>query len=97
MLSLSGVFFAAFSFVDLFVVVGFSVVAFSVVAFFSGDSSSSLSPSGCRMQLWLCSQRVLSLQSGGLASPRHATRCKGWDGSNPRRQRMPRQGGQTKE
>src|SRR5436190_13431728 len=40
------------------------------------------------MQLWLCSQRVLSLQSGGLASPRHATRCNGWDGLNPRPQRI---------
>ena len=43
---------------------------------------------GCWIQLWLCSQRLLSLQSGGLASPRHATRWNGWDG-NPRRQRAP--------
>ena len=63
----------AFS-VVIFSVVAFSVVAFSVVAV--GCSSDS-APNAC----FPCSL-------GGLASPRHATRCKGWDGLNPRRQRI---------
>ena len=78
-------------FLSFFLLHGFLFAGFFVVTSPSLLSSLWLSSSGTLrrhgMQLWLCSQRLLSLQSGGLASPRHATRCKGWDGY-PRRQRI---------